>query len=102
MTLSQVEITVLTSILTAVVAVGGFSISRRKERDANVKHQAFIDISLQNIQETLNEITNDIKEIKDTTSVHEGRLNKLELLTGELQRQLQQLAAAFRAEKGIK
>lgn len=102
MSIDNIEMSVLVSVVTGIVAVAGFSLSRRKERDANVKHQAFIDISLQNIQETLNSITADIKEIKETSSLHEGRLNQLEFLTQELQKQLEGLAKAFRAEKGIK
>lgn len=102
MNFGDIELSVLISITTGIVAVAGFSLSRRKERDENVQHQAFIDATLKQIQATLQDMTLDIKEIKETSGKHSTRIDKLEVLTRELQKQLEGLARAFHADKGIK
>ncbi len=101
MNIGDVEISLLISIATALVAVGGFSLTRRKERDANVQHQAHIDAKLEQIQDLLSAMKEDISEIKETSNEHRARIVKLELITDDLQKNLRELAAVFRGEKGL-
>ena len=99
--MNDIEISLIVSIVTAMVAVAGFSLSRRKERDEAVKRQAVVDVALKEIQTMLKEMRLDIKEIKETSSEHDTRISKVESKIEEVQKHLYELAKVVRADKGM-
>lgn len=89
---NEIELSVIVAVFTAAISLAGFSVSRRKDKTLEIAHQTIIDESLKNIQNTLNEIKKDIKEIKEKTSNHDTRIHVLETLTNSLQKQVEGLA----------
>lgn len=94
--MNDIEISVIVSIVTGVVAVAGFSFSRRKERDEDIKRQTTIDVMLQEITKTLREIREDITAIKETSTKHDTRIHQAELKIGLLEKQFEKLEKAMR------
>lgn len=89
---NEIELSVIVAVFTAAISLAGFSVSRRKDKTLEIAHQTIIDESLKNIQTTLNEIKKDIKEIKEKTNNHDARINILETLTNNLQKQIEGLS----------
>lgn len=99
MTIGGVELGVFISVTTALIAVAGFYLSQRKERDSNVRHQAHVDETMLQIQELVKEMRADIKEIKDDVSDHSGKIARLDGDLERLHSNVERLAEEFRVFK---
>lgn len=102
----EIEWGVIISAVTATIALLAFILStkkerheRRSERDADVSHRALVDASLSRIEESCREMRNDIKEIKETSAKHDGRITILETDLKQLHANVQNLAKEFREFK---
>lgn len=103
LTTVEIEWGVIISAVTATIALLAFILSTRKEkterqqaRDAEAAHRALVDASLQRIEESCREMRYDIKEIKETSAKHDGRISILETDLKQLHSNVQHLAKEFR------